>query len=117
MKRLLKLTYAYIILSLFTGPGILSFGLGDHPSGGDCGDSSWGSASFAVREAYFADASIRLLVPASIMAALGVTLLVLLLRRGFASGEKSRVMLPSLGIILMLSGYLMLILLAMGDFC
>lgn len=111
-----KLAYIYICASVFIGPALPLLSMGDHPSGLDCGDPTWGDASLAVRESYFADVSAQIMIAATVMIVSGIVLLVLLWS-GMKQGYKKQQIIPIFGIIVMIAGYALVLLLAQSGFC
>lgn len=77
-----QLAFAYSILSIFIGPGIISYALGRDRVGTDCSDTSWEAVSKTVKNAYYEDAAEIMIVASSIMLILGIVLLIRLLYTG-----------------------------------
>jgi hypothetical protein len=117
MKRIIRLSYIYSVLSVFIGPLAVGLALGRNPSGGDCSDPSWGSTPISQRIAIYHSDAVLMNVVAIVMAILGIALLIALLYITDRNKALKRSIIPALFVLLMLAGYGLIIYVASTPWC
>ena len=117
MKQAIKLAYIYVITSVLIGPAIVFNASGKHPSGWDCYDPTWGSTPVTSREAFY-EHTARFMTPvASVMIALGLSVLMYLFYVASKNKSLRQIIAPALLILIMFVGYGLIIAIASSGWC
>jgi hypothetical protein len=119
MKRSIKLSYLYSIVSVIIGPAIVLLSSSKHPSGFDCADLSWdGTGTPIVNRKALYDHAARFMIPAAtIMIAIGALVLGYLIYDSIKNKRFKDTITPAFLILFMLFGYWLVIAIASSPWC